>query len=68
MDMDRLLRLSSGMLLLIVFFFGFVGTNAGLFWKILVVLMAVNQIQSAFTGWCPIISLFRKLGVKECPC
>ncbi len=66
--MDRLLRLTSGIVLLGVFLFGLVGTNVGLFWKILVMLMAINQIQSAFTGWCPFISLFRKLGVKECSC
>ncbi len=68
MSMDRLLRLTSGVMLLLVFFFGLMGTNVGLFWKAFVVFMALNQIQSAFTGWCPVISLYRKFGVKECPC
>jgi len=68
MTMDRLLRLTSGVMLLVVFFFGLVGTNVGFFWKVLVLFMALNQIQSAFTNWCPVISLYRKFGVKECTC
>jgi hypothetical protein len=27
--------------------------------------VAVNLIQSAFTGWCPMMALLRKLGVQE---
>ncbi|RUM30458.1 MAG: DUF2892 domain-containing protein, partial [Aquifex sp.] len=30
--------------------------------------MSLNQIQSAFTNWCPVMSLYRALGVKECQC
>ena len=66
--MDRALRLTSGVMLLIVFFFGLAGSNVSFFWKAFVVFMALNQIQSAFTNWCPVVSLYRKLGVKECPC
>jgi len=29
--------------------------------------VGINQIQSAFTGWCPMISLLRALGVREEP-
>ncbi|HIQ48410.1 MAG TPA: DUF2892 domain-containing protein, partial [Aquifex aeolicus] len=29
---------------------------------------SINQIQSAFTNWCPVITLYRVLGVKECKC
>ncbi len=68
MTMDRLLRLTSGVMLLIVFFFGLVGSNVHWFWKAFVIFMALNQIQSAFTNWCPVVSLYRKLGVKECEC
>ncbi|WP_457600396.1 YgaP family membrane protein [Hydrogenivirga sp.] len=66
--MDRALRLTSGVMLLVVFFFGLAGSNVGLFWKAFVVFMALNQIQSAFTNWCPVVSLYRKFGVKECTC
>lgn len=27
--------------------------------------MGLNLLQSAFTGWCPMISLLRRLGVAE---
>ncbi|MCS6291540.1 MAG: DUF2892 domain-containing protein, partial [Nitrospira sp.] len=27
--------------------------------------VAANLIQSAFTGWCPMMALLRKLGVQE---
>lgn len=68
MTMDRLLRLTSGVALLVVFLFGVVGSNVHWFWKFFMVFMAVNQIQSAFTNWCPVMSIYRKLGVKECNC
>jgi hypothetical protein len=29
------------------------------------VFVAVNQIQSAFTGWCPMMAFLRRLGVQE---
>ena len=68
MSMDRALRLTSGVMLLVVFFFGLAGSNVHWFWKAFVVFMALNQIQSSFTNWCPVVSLYSKLGVKECPC
>ncbi len=34
-------------------------------WIILTVFVGLNLIQSAFTKWCPMISLLRKLNVKE---
>jgi len=27
--------------------------------------VGLNQMQSAFTGWCPMITLLRKLGIHE---
>ncbi|MDQ7039181.1 MAG: DUF2892 domain-containing protein [Aquificota bacterium] len=66
--MDRLLRLTSGSVLLVVFFAGILKADVHWFWKAFIVFMALNQIQSAFTNWCPVVSLYRRLGVKECPC
>ncbi|NPB08485.1 MAG: DUF2892 domain-containing protein [Aquificae bacterium] len=69
MTMDRLLRLTSGTVLLIVFFLGILpAKDVHIFWKGFIVFMALNQIQSAFTNWCPVMSLYRLLGVKECKC
>ncbi len=35
------------------------------YWNLLAVFVAANLIQSAFTGWCPMMTLLRKLGVQE---
>ncbi len=34
-------------------------------WLAFTAFVGLNQIQSAFTGWCPMISLLRALGVPE---
>ncbi|GAB6066552.1 DUF2892 domain-containing protein [Aquifex pyrophilus] len=69
MTMDRLLRLTSGTVLMIVFLLGILpAKDVHWFWKAFIVFMSLNQIQSAFTNWCPVMSLYRALGVKECKC
>ncbi|MFN3505309.1 MAG: DUF2892 domain-containing protein [Caldimicrobium sp.] len=64
--MDRVLRLTSGVVLLIVFLLGILPSNVHWFWKVFLVFMSINQIQSAFTNWCPVMVVYRKLGIKEC--
>ncbi|MFN3814227.1 MAG: DUF2892 domain-containing protein [Aquificaceae bacterium] len=66
--MDKALRLTSGSMLLLVFLIAILPAEVHWFWKLFIVFMALNQIQSAFTGWCPVISLYRRLGIKECSC
>ncbi len=34
-------------------------------WNCLALFVALNLIQSAFTGWCPMMALLRRLGVQE---
>ncbi len=68
MSMDRLLRLTAGAVLLLVFLLGVADSDVHWFWKAFIVFMALNQIQSAFTNWCPVMSVYRLLGVKECSC
>ncbi len=29
--------------------------------------LGLNLVQSAFTGWCPMMSFLRWFGVRECP-
>ncbi len=65
MTMNRALRLTSGVALMIVFLFGIKGSDVHWFWKAFIVFMSLNQIQSAFTNWCPVMSLYRRLGIKE---
>jgi len=68
LTMDRALRLTSGVVLLFVWLVAIVGSDIHWFWKAFIAFMAVNQIQSAFTNWCPVVSVYRKLGIKECTC
>ena len=35
------------------------------YWNYFAAFVGVNLIQSAFTGWCPMMALLRKLGVQE---
>jgi len=28
--------------------------------------VALNLVQSAFTGWCPMMSILRRAGVRDC--
>ncbi len=66
MTMGRALRLTSGVVLLIVFLLGIRDSNVHWFWKAFLLFMSINQIQSAFTNWCPVMVLYRKMGIKEC--
>ncbi len=67
MTMDRVLRLTAGSVLLVVALIGIIpAKDVHWFWKAFLIFMAINQIQSAFTNWCPIMILYRRLGIKEC--
>lgn len=60
MTIDRYLRLIAG-------FFVFVSVALGYFvhpyWFAFAAFVGLNLMQSAFTNWCPMISLLRRLGV-----
>jgi hypothetical protein len=68
-DMSRWLRFISGFVLLIVTCVG-VCPAEDVHWliKAFLIFMALNQIQSAFTNWCPVMDFLRALKVKECKC
>ncbi len=34
-------------------------------WLLLTAFVGLNLLQSAFTKWCPMISILRKLGIEE---
>lgn len=54
---------------LIAGFFVFVTVILGYFhsslWFLFTIFVALNQIQSAFTRWCPMMTILKKAGVKE---
>lgn len=62
MRLDEWLRLIAGIFILLGLF---LGATVHPYWNYFVAFVAANLIQSAFTGWCPMMALLRKLGVQE---
>ena len=62
MNLNELLRLVAGALVLLAVF---LGAMVHPYWNYFAAFVAVNLIQSAFTGWCPMMAFLRKLGVQE---
>ena len=62
MNVERSLRLIAGL---------FIVVAAALAWKVslwflaFIAFVGVNLVQSAFTNWCPMISILRKAGVPD---
>ena len=62
MKINAALRLVAGvMILLSLVLTYFVHAN----WLYFTIFIAVNLIQSAFSNWCPMMSILKKAGLKE---
>jgi hypothetical protein len=62
MTVERYLRMIAGGFVLGSVAFGrYVNPN----WYWFTAFVGANLLQSAFTGWCPMITLLRKLGVRD---
>jgi hypothetical protein len=65
MTVERALRLVAGtMVLLSLALAHFVSP----YWLWLTVFVGLNLLQSAFTNWCPAMSIFRAMGLKDANC
>ena len=65
MTVERGLRLLAGvMVLLSVTLTAYVSR----YWMWLTVFIGLNLLQSAFTNWCPAMSILRAMGLKEVSC
>ncbi len=62
MKLHEWLRLIAGGFVLLALV---LGTTLHPYWYYLAAFVAANLIQSAFTRWCPMMALLRKLGVQE---
>lgn len=62
MRLNERLRLIAGVFVLTAVI---LGALVHPYWNYFAVFVALNLIQSAFTGWCPMMMLLRKLGVQE---
>ncbi|MBY4677788.1 YgaP family membrane protein [Marinobacterium arenosum] len=65
MSLNAALRLTAGSFILISLILGYFLTP---YWYYLTGFVGLNLLQSGFTRWCPAISLFRRLGLKEETC
>ena len=65
MNLERALRLIAGTVVAISVTLAHFFNPA---WLFLTLFVALNLIQSAFTNWCPAITLLRKAGVPDAAC
>ncbi|HTW78764.1 MAG TPA: DUF2892 domain-containing protein [Terracidiphilus sp.] len=62
MTVERAVRLMAGIMILISLA---LAHYLSLYWLWLTVFVGLNLLQSAFTNWCPAMSIFRMIGLKE---
>lgn len=62
MTVDRYLRLAGGFFVLLSLALGYWVSS---YWYLFTAFVGLNLFQSAFTNWCPLMSILRKAGVKE---
>ena len=61
MTVERALRLMAGTVILISMALANLVSPK---WYYLTALVGLNLLQSAFTNWCPAMTIFRKLGLR----
>ena len=61
MTVERGLRLMAGVMVLLSLV---LARYFSLYWLWLTVFVGLNLLQSAFTNWCPAMSILRALGLK----
>jgi hypothetical protein len=62
MTVDRYLRLIAGLFVLITVLLGYFVSP---YWFLFTIFVSLNLVQSAFTNWCPMMAILRKLGVAS---
>jgi len=65
MTVERAVRMLAGVMVLLSVVLTVYVSH---YWMWLTVFIGLNLLQSAFTNWCPAISIFRAIGVKEGNC
>ena len=62
MTVERYLRLIAGVFVLLSLGLGY-WVNP--YWYLFTAFVGLNLFQSAFTNWCPMITILKKLGVRS---
>jgi len=65
MTVERALRLMAGVVILVSLA---LAQYVSAYWYLLTAFVGVNLLQSAFTNWCPAMTIFRKLGLRDAGC
>jgi hypothetical protein len=63
MTVERYLRLIAGLFILLSVALGY-WVHPG--WYLFTAFVGLNLFQSAFSNWCPMMTILKKLGIKEC--
>ncbi len=63
MTVDRILRGVAGFFIVLSVA---LAVWHSIYWLFFTALVGVNLLQSAFTNWCPLMTILRKLGVRDC--
>ena len=62
MNIERYLRLIAGVFVMLTLALGYWVSP---YWYLFTAFVGLNLFQSAFTNWCPMMSILRKLGVRS---
>jgi len=65
MTVERGLRLMAGVMVLVSVALTYYVSHS---WMWLTVFIGLNLLQSAFTNWCPAMSILRALGLRDAGC
>jgi len=63
MTLDRYLRMMAGFFVLLSLALGYWVSP---YWFLFTAFVGLNLFQSAFTNWCPAMTILKKLGVPMC--
>ena len=62
MTVERYLRLAAGFFVMLSLA---LGTWVNPYWYLFTAFVGLNLFQSAFTNWCPLMTILTKLGVRS---
>lgn len=62
MNVERYLRMIAGAFVMLTLVLGY---SVSPYWYLFTAFVGLNLFQSAFTNWCPMMSILRKLGVRS---
>jgi hypothetical protein len=63
MTVERLLRAFAGFFILLSLALAWGHSK---WWLLFTAFVGANLLQSAFTNWCPLMTVLKKLGFREC--